>query len=95
MEHPARPTDCEKMITLTPILARDTLHPIFFEVGDMKGSCKEYKPGRWRIRVWTNGDRYEFVRTKHGDILEGPKQAHKAWAQITQEIEDKIFNPED
>jgi len=73
----------------------DTLPPIFLEVGDMKGSCKEYKPGRWRIRVWDNGERYEFVRTKHGDILEGQKQAHKAWAQITQEIEDKIFNPED
>jgi len=75
--------------------SHDTLPPIYLEVGDMKGSCKEYKSGRWRIRVWQNGDRFEFVRTKHGDILEGPKQAHKAWAQITQEIEDKIFNPED
>ena len=61
----------------------------------MKGSCKEYKPGRWRIRIWHGGKLHEIVRTKHGDILEGQKQAHKAWAQVTQEIEENVFDPVD
>ncbi len=41
---------------------------------DMKGSCKEYKPNRWRARIWHNGDRFETRRTKHGDIMEGKIQ---------------------
>ena len=59
----------------------------------MKGSCREYRPGRWRIRVWHKGERFETRRTKRGEILEGQIQAHKTWVQITQEIEDKIFDP--
>jgi integrase len=59
----------------------------------MKGSISNYKENRWRIRLYWKGERVQIYRNKRGEILEGKGQAQKAWIQLNQEIEDKIFDP--
>jgi len=58
----------------------------------MKGSVKQYRQGKWRIRLYWKGERLQIYRNKRGEILEGRGQAHKAWIQANQEITDKLFD---
>lgn len=81
------------MIDLTSMAARNIIPRISPWGWFMKGSISEYKPGRWRVRIWWKGERWEFYRNKRNEILEGRMQAEKAWAQINLEIEGKVFDP--
>jgi len=58
----------------------------------MRGAYNEYREGKWRIRIYWKGQRLQIYRNKRGEVLEGPGQAQKAWIQLNQEIEDKIFD---
>jgi integrase len=67
---------------------------LYSEEGEtMKGSISNYKENRWRIRLYWKSQRVQIYRNKRGEILEGKGQAQKAWIQLNQEIEDKIFDP--
>ena len=59
----------------------------------MKVSVKEYRQGRFRLRVYWKGQRIQIYRNKRGEILEGKLQAFKAAVQMDQEIQDKVFDP--
>lgn len=59
----------------------------------MKVSVKEYRQGRFRLRVYWKGQRIQIYRNKRGEILEGKLQAWKAAGQMDQEIQDKVFDP--
>lgn len=59
----------------------------------MKGSISNYRENRWRIRLYWKGQRVQIYRNKRGEILEGKGQTQKAWLQLNQEIEDKVFDP--
>lgn len=59
----------------------------------MKVSVKEYRQGRFRLRVYWKGQRIQLYRNKRGEILEGKLQAWKAAVQMDQEIQDKVFDP--
>jgi len=81
------------MQTLTSPTLSDTLLLIPIEEGDMKVSVKEYRQGRFRLRVYWKGQRIQIYRNKRGEILEGKLQAWKAGVQMDQEIQDKVFDP--
>jgi len=81
------------MQILTSSIPSDTLLLIPIEEGDMKVSVKEYRQGRFRLRVYWKGQRIQIYRNKRGEILEGKLQAFKAAVQMDQEIQDKVFDP--
>ena len=63
------------------------------ELAGGKGSIHEYKPGRWRVRVYWRGERIEIIRSKNGEILEGPIGALTTWKIVDGEIRAKTFKP--
>lgn len=59
----------------------------------MKGTIDEYRPGRWRVRIYWKGKRIAIYHSRDGKILEGPKGAIGAQVEITQQVEHNKFNP--
>ncbi len=49
--------------------------------------------GKYEIRLWWNGKREEFRHNKRGEPLDSPGMGQRAHIQISQEIEDHVFDP--
>ena len=61
------------------------------EVG--MGSYREFRPERWRVTFYFEGDRFDIYRNKDKEPLETERQCAKTLAYIEQLIERKEFDP--
>jgi len=82
-------------MTFTSTPQHDTLILIPYEEDEMRGRPRQLPSGIWQVRVWWQGERREITHNKKGELLETEKQMQKAWVAISQEIEDKVFDPQE
>ena len=59
----------------------------------MKGKTDEYRPGKWRVRVYWNGKRYNFYRYPDGTPLIAQALAIRLQERINSEIDTHSFDP--
>ncbi len=58
------------------------------------GSWRQYKPGKWKLKFWFNGELVELYTNKDGDPLESEGMCVRTMAYIEELIKDKKFRKE-
>ncbi len=74
--------------SLTPESGGDRI-PLKTLLGVGMGSYREFRPGRWRITFYYEGERFDVYRNRDGDPLETERQCAKTLAHIEQLIAGK------
>ena len=63
-------------------------------VFQVRGGIKEYKPGRWRVRIYFKGERFEWYSYFDGTPLLHSQLAQRVLEHINSLIDQKKFDPE-
>jgi len=79
--------------TANPLTSSFESDTIPFRGWTMKGKIDEYRPGKWRIRVYWNGKRYNFYRYPDGTPLMAKVLATRLQERINSEIDTHSFDP--
>lgn len=59
----------------------------------MKGQIKEYRPGKWYIRLYYKGE-MKIYKDHHGEVLDSEQRAKRLLENIRYEIDHRTFNPD-
>ncbi len=62
-------------------------------LGVSMGSWREYRPGKWKLKFWFNGELIELYSNKDGDTLESSGMCARTMAYIEELIKEKRFHP--
>jgi integrase len=60
----------------------------------VRGGISEYKPGRWRVRIYYKGERFEWYSYFDGTPLAHPQYAQRVLEHINSLIDQKKFDSE-
>ena len=78
--------------SLTPETEGDRM-PLKTQLGVNMGSYREFRPGRWRIAFYHEGERFDVYSNNDGEPLETERQCAKTLAHIEELIKRKEFDP--
>jgi integrase len=68
--------------------------PLIAGVFKVRGGISEYKPGRWRVRIYFKGERFEWYSDFNQNPLFHPQLAQRVLEHINSLIDQKKFDPD-